>query len=131
MIRKIGAIILKDKQLLVVRKKGKEHAEFIIPGGKSEGNETHLETLARELREELGVSFEDPIHFGTFEDIAVFEQVPIVMDVYSVRVVGEPKPASEIKEYVWIDRNYATHGIVLGSVLARFVIPGLIERGEM
>ena len=51
MIDKVGGIILKDKMILVQRKKNNRE-ECIIPGGKREGQETDFETLKRELREE-------------------------------------------------------------------------------
>ena len=41
MIDKVGGIIIKNKKVLVVRKKTKENfPEFIIPGGKRETGET-------------------------------------------------------------------------------------------
>lgn len=49
-IDKVGGIILRGKKLLVVRKRTKDNREeYIIPGGKREGNETDFETLKREL----------------------------------------------------------------------------------
>ena len=54
MIDKVGGIILKDKKILVERKNNNKE-ECIIPGGKRENNETDLETLKRELKEELSV----------------------------------------------------------------------------
>ena len=49
-IDKVGGIILRGKELLVVKKRTKDNREeYIIPGGKREGNETDFETLKREL----------------------------------------------------------------------------------
>ncbi len=131
-IDKIGGIILKGKKLLVVRKRTIDNRiEFIIPGGKREGNETDIETLARELKEELQVELVNCKHFGGFDDIAVFENIPIHIEVYYAQIIGEPKCDSEIKDLVWIDSNYFKSGIKLGSVLEKFVIPKLVENGEM
>lgn len=132
MIYKVGAIILRNKKILVVRKLGlRDKSEYIIPGGKAKRNENPLQTLARELKEELAVDLKKASHFGTFEDIAVFEHVPIRMDTYRVTISGKLKPRSEIKEYVWIDRNYKSYSIKLGSILELYVIPTLIEKGLM
>ena len=127
-IDKIGGIILRGKKLLVVKKRTKDNrSEYIIPGGKREGNETDFETLKRELQEEIQVELLSAEPFGGFDDIAIFENIPIHIEVYFANIVGEQTCDSEIKELVWIDRNYEKKGIKLGSVLAKFVIPKLIE----
>ena len=127
-IDKIGGIILRGKKLLVVKKRTKDNrSEYIIPGGKREGNETDFETLKRELQEEIQVELLSAEPFGGFDDIAIFENIPIHIEVYFANIVGEPTCDSEIKELVCIDRNYEKKGIKLGSVLAKFVIPKLIE----
>ena len=69
--------------------------------------------------------------FGGFDDIAIFENIPIHIEVYFADIVGEPACDSEIKELVWIDKDYEKKGIKLGSVLAKFVIPKLVEMGMM
>lgn len=131
-IDKIGGIILRGKELLVVKKRTKDNREeYIIPGGKREGNETDFETLKRELQEEIQVELVDAKPFGGFDDIAIFENIPIHIEVYFAHIIGEPSCDSEIKELVWIDRDYAEKGIKLGSVLAKFVIPKLVEMGLM
>ena len=127
---KIGGIILKDKRLLVVQKKTKDNrAEFIFPGGKREGSESDFETLARELKEELQVELVSAEPFGGFDDIAIFENVPIHIEAYIANVTGEPRCDSEIKSLLWIDRNYKEQGIKLGSILEKGVVPKLIEMG--
>ena len=71
MIDKVGGVILKDKQILVQRKKNKRE-ECIIPGGKRKGKETDFETLKRELQEELTVDLVSAEFFGGYDDIACF-----------------------------------------------------------
>lgn len=129
-IYKVGAVIVNDsKQILVVRKTFKDRVEFIIPGGRQELGEDDEQTLFRELEEELGVKVSSYTYFGTYEEPAVFEGTPLTMSVYEVVIKGIPKPQSEIKEAIWIDRDYSGKGIKLGSVLANHVIPALINRG--
>ncbi|MEK6952026.1 MAG: NUDIX domain-containing protein [Nanoarchaeota archaeon] len=131
-IYKVGAIILNDKkQLLVVRKKFKDRTEYIIPGGRQEKNETDHETLARELLEELGVKVVSKEFFGKFNELAIFENIPLIMSVYKVEIEGIPRAQSEIKEYVWIDKDYESKGISLGTVLSKHVIPRLVKIGDM
>ena len=131
-IDKIGGIILRDGKLLVVRKRTKDNREeYIIPGGKREGRETDFETLSRELEEEIQVRLISTQPFGGFDDIAIFENIPIHIEVYFASIEGEPHCDSEIKDLVWIDRNYEQQGIKLGSVLGKFVVPKLIDLGMM
>jgi 8-oxo-dGTP diphosphatase len=51
-IHKVGLAVVSGDRLLVVRKRGT--GTFILPGGKPEGSEGDLATLAREVDEELG-----------------------------------------------------------------------------
>lgn len=130
-IHKIGGAILNDEGKLLVVRKAKTPHTFIIPGGKPEGLESHEETLDRELSEELGVTVRASTYLGSFEDTAEFEQRPIRMDIYTVEIEGAPRPHAEIVELRWIGRDYQQEGISIGSVLASFVVPQMIERELM
>lgn len=91
-------------RVLLVRKRGS--TTFIQPGGKREPGEDALQTLARELREELGVSLVPGTaqRLGEFEDRAVNEPGRRVRaEVYRVQVAGEPLPRAEIDELRWLD----------------------------
>lgn len=126
-IYKVGGIILNSKKLLVVRKKTLDNRfEFIIPGGKSEKGENDEDTLRRELKEELNVNLLNMNFFDSYNDIAVFENIPISMNVYMCDIAGNIIPMNEIKEYIWIDRNYEKNNIKLGSILSKYIVPQLI-----
>jgi len=122
MIDKVGGVILKDKQILVQRKKNNRE-ECIIPGGKRKEKETDFETLKRELHEELTVDLIKVEFLGGYE--------PIHVQTYIAQIDGEIKCNNEIKEAIWIDKNYKEKGIKVGSILGEHVIPKLIERGLM
>ncbi len=130
MIDKVGGVILKDKKILVQRKNNNRE-ECIIPGGKREGNETDFETLKRELQEELSVELVKAEYIGTYQDIAVFSGKPLQVITYIATIKGEIKCNNEIKEAIWIDRNYKKQGIKVGSILGEHVIPELIKRNLM
>jgi len=59
-INVVGAIIIKDKKILCCQRgTGRELAElWEFPGGKIEKGETKIESLRRELQEELKISVE-------------------------------------------------------------------------
>lgn len=130
MIDKVGGIILKDKKILVQRKKN-NRIECIIPGGKRENNETDFETLKRELREELNVELINAEFIGGYDDIAVFSNKPIHVQTYIATIKGKIKCNNEIKEALWIDKDYKKNGIEVGSILGKYVIPELVKRGLM
>jgi len=125
MKQKIAAIILKGSKILAVRKKDTDI--YIMPGGGPEGNETHEETLTRELKEELNVKPHNVKFFGSFVEPAIFEDGNIEAHIYLADMEGKPKPQSEIIEYRWLDKNFKDEGIKCGSVLADRVIPKLIK----
>lgn len=130
MIDKVGGIILKDKKILVQRKNNNRE-ECIIPGGKREGNETDFETLKRELKEELDVELIEAKFIGGYDDIAVFSDKKIHVQTYLVKIEGNIKVQNEIKEAIWIDRNYEEKGIKVGSILGKYIIPKLIDKNLM
>lgn len=100
----VTAVILdRHQQVLVVRKHGSRH--FIQPGGKREPGETSLVTLARELREEMGVELiaESAQRLGEFEDDAVNEPGRRVQaEAFLVEVHGTAEVQAEIAELRWI-----------------------------
>ena len=130
MIDKVGGVILNDKKILVQRKKNNRE-EYIIPGGKRHNEESDFETLKRELYEELSVNLVKAEFLGGYDDIAVFSGRPIHVQVYLAIVEGSIKVNNEIKEALWIDRNYKNEGIRVGSILGDHVIPMLIDKGLM
>ena len=65
-IDKVAWILVEDGRVLSTRSVGKD--VWYLPGGKREPGETDLETLRREIDEELSVEVDVPgaVHLGTF-----------------------------------------------------------------
>ena len=104
MIDKIAYLYLSDGKILSSRSKGKD--TWYIPGGKREGTETDIETLVREIKEELSVNIkpETAKLYGVFEAHAQghAEGVDVRMTCYTAEFKGELKAASEIEELRWL-----------------------------
>ncbi|WP_146552694.1 NUDIX domain-containing protein [Rummeliibacillus sp. SL167] len=127
MIRKIGAAIVKDEQLLVVSKK-KSPDFFMLPGGKLEAGETELEALARELQEELQLDIVSATLLGNYETSSMLEKELMFLTVYIIQIKGEPKPDNEIGTYKWIPIE-TPESPYLGTGITKYTLPAL--RKEM
>ncbi len=130
-IQKVGAAIVHDGKVLVLRKKNQPSPEYFMAGGKMEAGETQRQTLFRELMEELKVTVKEYDYIGSYEDNAVFEGTPLVIHAYYVRIDGVPTPANEVKEYAWIDADFAAAGYEVSSIMAQQVMPQLVEMGVL
>jgi 8-oxo-dGTP diphosphatase len=102
-IDKIAWIHLVDGRVLSTRSHGRD--AFYFPGGKREPGESDLETLAREVLEELTVTI-DPATAapeGVFEDQAHAHAagVRVRMTCYTAAYSGTLTPAAEIAELAW------------------------------
>jgi 8-oxo-dGTP pyrophosphatase MutT (NUDIX family) len=104
MIDKVAWIELADGKVLSTRSKGKD--TYYLPGGKREPGESDVETLVREISEELSVQL-DPataVHLGTFEAQAHGHPtgVTVRMTCYTAQYSGTLTAAGEIAEIVWL-----------------------------
>ena len=103
-IDKVAFLYLKDGKILSTRSKGKD--KYYIPGGKREAGETDIETLVREVKEELSVDIIESSAklYGVFEAQAhgKAEGVIVKMTCYTAEYTGELKADSEIAEIVWL-----------------------------
>lgn len=99
MIRKLAWLYIDRRRLLCARTDGRK--TFYIPGGKPEAGESDLDALAREIREELGVSL-IPLSLafhGHFEAPADGKPgLVVAVDAYEGRCDGTPAPSGEIAE---------------------------------
>ncbi|MFD1542297.1 NUDIX hydrolase [Nonomuraea guangzhouensis] len=103
-IDKIAWVHLQDGKILSTRSRGKD--AYYIPGGKREPGETDLDTLIREIDEELAVAIipASATHFGTFQAQAHGHAngVTVQMTCYTADYRGTPTPSSEIEELTWL-----------------------------
>ncbi|MBF6136366.1 NUDIX domain-containing protein [Nocardia otitidiscaviarum] len=99
LIDTVAWVRIERGRILCARPRGKD--VFYIPGGKREGAETDLQTLLREIEEELTVALlPDTVdHIGTYE--AVLPEVVVRMACYTADYTGTVAASSEIDEIAW------------------------------
>lgn len=108
-----AAIINSKKELLLVRKKNSTF--FQLAGGKINENETKLETVIREIHEEIGlIVTENQLKFlGEHQTKAVNELDTTVQgSLFLIILEADFKPeiANEIEEYAWLNHsNYENY----------------------
>lgn len=103
-IDKIAWIHLKNGTILSSRSRGKD--VYYIPGGKREPGESDIDTLVREIQEELSVTItpDTATHVGTFRAQAHGhpDGITVRMTCYTANYQGLLRPSSEIEEIVWL-----------------------------
>ena len=126
-IDKVAFLYLQDGKILSTRSKGKD--KYYIPGGKREAGETNIETLVREVKEELSVDIVESSAklYGVFEAQAhgKAEGVIVKMTCYTAEYTGELKADSEIAEIVWLTME----DIELVSPVDKLIMADLHEKG--
>ncbi|UAK30611.1 MULTISPECIES: NUDIX hydrolase [Nocardia] len=111
LIDTVAWVRIEDGRILCARPRGKD--VFYIPGGKREGGETDLQTLLREIEEELTVALlpETAAHVGTYEALhGPADAVVVRMSCYTADYRGTLVASSEIEEVAWF--GYADRALV-------------------
>ncbi len=130
-VRIVAAVIFDDaRRVLLVRKRGS--GTFIQPGGKREYGEAALDTLARELAEELGVTLvrESAVALGHFSDQAVHETGRRVeAEVFACTVEGRPQARAEIEALAWVDPAALPDDLVIAPLSRNHILPRVAVPG--
>jgi 8-oxo-dGTP diphosphatase len=125
---RIAAAVVADSEgrVLLVRKR---HAAFFMqPGGKLEDGETVIETLARELKEELGCTLLKAEFLGVFSAPAANEPAHRVeAALFHAEVAGEITAGAEIEELAWVEPSQ-TSELALAPLTRDHVLPLIASR---
>ncbi len=104
LIDKVAYIKLHEGKILSSKSKGK--LQYYIPGGKREGSETDIQTLSREIKEELSVELitDSVTYMGSFMAQADghADGILVRMTCYEANYEGELNPSHEIEEITWL-----------------------------
>ncbi|GAA3473236.1 NUDIX hydrolase [Nonomuraea roseola] len=125
----VAAAVIDKGRLLVVSKKSAPDL-FYLPGGKPEPGESEEQTLARELKEELGAAPTGVSLLARFEGLAALEGVPMRLAVFNAALDQAPLAAAELARLGWTDGTdeYVPR---LASAIRDQVVPLLMETGAL
>lgn len=126
----VGILINDKNELLTVRKKGSTY--YQLPGGKIEEGEKPVESLIRELGEELQLSYteQDCKLVGVHEAQAVNEVGKTVRGyVFLCRAqeqIKNLKAFAELEEVRWVNKS-EVESVKLANLLRQFALPIWLE----
>lgn len=128
-IQKIALAVFKNKKILLVRSE-KQADVFYTLGGKIEEGECDLDCLKREIKEEVGCEVDESSinYLVSFEDVA-HGKVETLLNIklYEGKLIGDPKPSSEIAEINYFDSNSDKR--YLSEIAQRKIFPYLKMHG--
>ena len=97
MRRTIRGLLIKDHKVLLVTGHGADF--YWTPGGGVEGDETPLETLHREIQEELGVTVDSAQEYSSY----IYQDQDV--QNFLITISGEIHVGEEITDYAWYDSS--------------------------
>jgi 8-oxo-dGTP pyrophosphatase MutT (NUDIX family) len=107
MVNKSAAIVIKNKGVLYLRKRG--FLFYILPGGKIEKGETEKKALEREVMEELQSRIKIMSKIGVIHGKGVNKSLDkletIRLSLYRVRLLDKIKLSGEIFDKAFIKYN--------------------------
>ena len=105
-----AAVVRNGKVLVVRRARAPADGVFSLPGGVVETGETLHEAVAREVREETGLTVE-PVALAGFRETIVrdkdnrVERHFVILPFAARWIAGEPVLNDELSEWRWVDQQ--------------------------
>lgn len=132
---KIGLLVLsEDGKAFLVCEPGDAYTEksvtqYLMPGGQLE-EKTDVDCLQREIQEELscGIDVDSLVQLGEYMDVAATPGRDVMIRLYQGKLIGDPKPSSEIGALHWIGAEDVTSQRV-SPIIRNKIIPDLLKKG--
>ena len=101
----VAAIIKQDNQYLIVQRNRNKHLglKWEFPGGKVHENETFLEALSREIKEELNIIIK--MHEKIAEEKYKDDKIDIILHYYLCTYESGIMKLNEHEDFTWVEKK--------------------------
>ncbi len=120
----VGLLLIKDRKILTTREK--DSSLFQLPGGGQEKSEDNIDTLKREVMEELRVEIKNPQLYDDFILPGRHEDIKIRFIIYTAEILGKISEGEEIGEIRLINSKYQEKSLDIGNPAKLVLIPRLL-----
>lgn len=105
MIEVVAGVIYKEDKFLIAQRnlKKAQGGLWEFPGGKVEKNETHEDTLKREIKEEFNADIRVDKYIG--ENVHHYPEKDIKLVFYKATLLSEKIDLLEHEDYRWITKD--------------------------
>jgi|SRR3989338_5259504 len=126
MLKRISAVVIKDKKILLVT--GYDESFYWTPGGKAEENEGAEDALRREIKEELNLNIMSLRKYMKYIGENLTTKKTMEVDCYLVKTKGVLKPQKEITKFIWAKKeDILSKKFILTKNTRDNLIPNLIR----
>ena len=126
MLKRVAAIILNDKKVLMVTGHGADF--YWTPGGMIDKSESSKQALSRELKEELRVMPKNIKEYFTYQGYKLETGKPMEVVCFLADYEGSLIPDHEVSSYMWYSRShFDKKSPRLFYMIEEILIPKLIE----
>ena len=119
----IDAVIVNDEKILLIKRGADPYKDFwALPGGYVDWDESTLDAVRREVKEELNLDVESADLIGVYGDPRRHPK-QVVDIAYSVKTTGEPKSGDDATDFAWVplsdlpDELAFDHKIIISDFL--------------
>jgi len=128
----VGAVIRDDEGRLLLIKRGHEPGAGLwsLPGGRIEPGETDTEALAREMREETGLTVKVGRRLGSVRRPGLGGDVIDISDYAATVIAGRLTPGDDAADARWVDTAELESMAITDGLVEALTEWGVLGQGQ-